>query len=337
MWFQQCTTCELDQEKVKSDVSFSHLENVIETSFCGSRSSRSLKAHKFYSLCPVFECNGMKFSSLSDLVTHLLEVSSRLDAMVKQFPVEDVLDFLEGNKNMKLENLVGKWVLDKDSSERVVAANLDLCEAQDVDDDTIESTSGPSEDTETPSSTTAADTQTTKQAVQQPNSSVSQATIETDGTDKEEENGEADDGVGDETIDYLLKSYMTAENRINLDNTSAQEIEQLAKKRQSSNSSRDSSGILLARMKTTMVNHQNAREFHSDQESTLEKAIALLQAEIKAVEAARKDDQDYEKAQKKRKRFSTTGSGHNKENANPKSPAPFDFHSVFCSYEATES
>jgi hypothetical protein len=241
MWFKQCTTCELDEDKVKSDVSFSHLENVMETSFCGTRGSRSLKANKFDSLCPVFECNGTKFSSLSDLVSHLLEVSSGFDAMVKQFPVEDVLDFLEGNKLMKLEKLVGKWVLDKDSSENVVAANLDLCEAQDVDD-TIESTSGPPEDTETPSST-AADTQTTEQSTQQPNSSASQAIVEIDGTDKEEENGEADDGIGDETTASLLESYITAEKRKKLDNTSAsaQEIQQLAKKRQRSNASGNSS------------------------------------------------------------------------------------------------
>jgi hypothetical protein len=335
MWFQQCTTCELNEDKVKSDVSFSHLENVIETSFCGSRSSRgNLIANKFDSLCPVFECNGTKFSSLSDLVTHLLQVSSGFDAMVKQFPVEDVLDFLEGDKHMKLDKLVGKWVLDKDSSEHVVAANLDLCEAQDIDD-TIESTSGPPEDTETPSSTPA-DTQTTKQAMQPHNSSASQATLETDGINEEEENGEADDGIGHETTASLLESYMTAEKRKKLDNTSAQEIQQLAKKRQRSNTLRDSN-MMLARMKTAMVNHQNAREFHTDQESRLEKAIALLQAEIKAVEAARKDDQDYDKAQKKQKRLSTTGSGHNKENSHPNNPAPLDYGSIFCLDEASES
>ena len=330
MWFKQCTTCELDEDKVKSDVSFSHLENVMETSFCGTRGSRSLKANKFDSLCPVFECNGTKFSSLSDLVSHLLEVSSGFDAMVKQFPVEDVLDFLEGNKLMKLEKLVGKWVLDKDSSENVVAANLDLCEAQDVDD-TLESTSGPPEDTETPSST-AADTQTTEQSTQQPNSSASQAIVEIDGTDKEEENGEADDGIGDETTASLLESYITAEKRKKLDNTSAsaQEIQQLAKKRQRSNASGNSSCMLLSRMKVAMVYHQNAREFHTDQESRLEKAIALLQVEIKAVEAARKDDQDYGKAQKKRKSLSTTCSGHNKENSNPIDPPPLDHNSFFC-------
>jgi hypothetical protein len=144
-----------DGEVASRNISFSaNNDNFVQDSF----SKKALLENRFDELDPCFLFDGRKLGCLSELTAMLLKddyndetekLKADFDATLLSFPFQEVLDFLKEANGMKLEKLVGAWVLDE-GNKKETAVNLGIIQGEMTPPDQEEQGGGDEEEPESP-------------------------------------------------------------------------------------------------------------------------------------------------------------------------------------------